>query len=117
MAIDGKMDTLNVFESTPLFRKLWPKLLKSYALDAVNAAEQAANQKPDPKAAKTAHKACGVDDARKFLAEVTQTHSGKATTNGDVAVTDRLDQAHFVRHVARLAAGERGERRIRHGRI
>ena len=30
VAIDGKMDTLDLFESTPLFRQLWPKLLKSY---------------------------------------------------------------------------------------
>ncbi len=34
VAIDGHVVASDVFESTPLFRKLWPKLLKSYALDA-----------------------------------------------------------------------------------
>jgi hypothetical protein len=36
VAINGKVETSDVFESTPLFQKLWPKLLKSYALDAAN---------------------------------------------------------------------------------
>jgi hypothetical protein len=34
IAINGKLEAVDVFESTPLFQKLWPKLLKSYALDA-----------------------------------------------------------------------------------
>jgi hypothetical protein len=34
VAINGKVEAVDVFESTPLFQKLWPKLLKSYALDA-----------------------------------------------------------------------------------
>lgn len=38
VAVNGKIDAADVFESTPLFRKLWPKLLKSYALDAANRA-------------------------------------------------------------------------------
>ena len=87
VAIDGKMDTLDVFESTPLFRQLWPKLLKSYALDAVNAAEDAADQKDDAKSAKKPAKVCSVDDARKFLAEAMSAPAEKSTTNGDVAVT------------------------------
>ena len=36
VAVSGEMHSLDVFESTPLFQKLWPKLLKSYALDAAN---------------------------------------------------------------------------------
>jgi hypothetical protein len=87
VAIDGKMDSLDVFESTPLFRQLWPKLLKSYALDAVNAAEDAADQKSDAKSAKKAVKVCSVDDARKFLAEAMSAPAEKSATNGDVAVT------------------------------
>jgi hypothetical protein len=39
VAINGKVEAVDVFESTPLFRKLWPKLLKSYALDAAVAAD------------------------------------------------------------------------------
>src|SRR5262249_13193813 len=37
VAINGKADSMDVFQSTPLFQKLWPKLLKSYAFDATNA--------------------------------------------------------------------------------
>jgi hypothetical protein len=35
VAINGKPHSVDIFESTPLFQKLWPKLLKSFALDAV----------------------------------------------------------------------------------
>ena len=35
MVINGKVEEMDVFESTPLFLKQWPKLLRSYALDAV----------------------------------------------------------------------------------
>jgi hypothetical protein len=35
VAVNGKMLSVDVFESTPLFKKIWPKLLKSYALDAI----------------------------------------------------------------------------------
>ena len=35
VAINGKIETVDVFESTPLFLKLWPQLMKSYALDAL----------------------------------------------------------------------------------
>ena len=38
IAVNGEMQSVDVFESTPLFRKLWPKLLKSFALDAISAA-------------------------------------------------------------------------------
>ena len=37
VAVNGEMESLDVFQSTPLFKKLWPKLLRSYALDASNA--------------------------------------------------------------------------------
>jgi hypothetical protein len=39
VAINGKTESVDLFESTPLFTKVWPKLLKSYALDAVHASE------------------------------------------------------------------------------
>ena len=56
VAINGKVETIDIFESTPLFRKLWPKLLKSYALDASVSAKD-----------KSAAKVCTIADARKFL--------------------------------------------------
>ncbi len=40
VAINGRVESVDVFESTPLFRKLWPKLLRSYALDAANQADE-----------------------------------------------------------------------------
>ena len=45
VAINGKIESIDVFESTPLFLKLWPKLLKSYALDAANSREES-DEKP-----------------------------------------------------------------------
>jgi len=45
VATNGKIETVDVFESTPLFRKLWPKLLASYALDAANAADSPSARK------------------------------------------------------------------------
>jgi hypothetical protein len=107
IAIDGKMDTLDVFESTPLFRQLWPKLLKSYALDGANAADevadstqgdvaggpagnvaanQARKQQAKPKEKQPA-KICTVEDARKFLSEAMTAPAENSTTNGNVAVT------------------------------
>jgi hypothetical protein len=56
VAINGRMEMADVFESTPMFRKLWPKLLKSYALDA--ATNQAAGAK-----------VASLDDARQFFAQ------------------------------------------------
>lgn len=40
VAINGKVESVDVFGSTPLFRKLWPKLLKSHTLDALHAADE-----------------------------------------------------------------------------
>jgi len=39
VAINGKIDTVDVFEATPLFLKLWPHILKSIALDALDVAD------------------------------------------------------------------------------
>ena len=46
VAINGQAQSYDVFESTPLFKKLWPKLLKSAALDAATQAD--ATAKPEP---------------------------------------------------------------------
>jgi hypothetical protein len=56
VATNGKVEAVDVFESTPLFKKLWPKLLKSYALDAANAA-----------GVPEASKVCTSGDAEGFL--------------------------------------------------
>jgi len=38
VAVNGRIESAEVFESTPLFLKLWPRLLRSFALDAVHLA-------------------------------------------------------------------------------
>lgn len=69
VAINGKIESIDVFESTPLFRKIWPKLLKSYSLDAMNAADSSAETPAE----------CTRDAALSFFAE---------TLNAQVASTD-----------------------------
>lgn len=54
--VNGKVEAVDIFQSTPLFQKLWPKLLKSHALDAMASAK-----KPD------AEKTCGTSEAHEFL--------------------------------------------------
>ena len=78
VAINGKVEAVDIFQSTPLFQKIWPKLLKSHALDALTA--------PMPKT-KTE---CSVEDAEKFLQ--TAMHTGeeqKSKTQGGLTVTKR----------------------------
>ena len=62
VAVNGKMLSVDVFESTPLFKKFWRKLVKSHALDAVGA-------KGD-KEAGDAQKPIGVEDCVAFLKEM-----------------------------------------------
>jgi hypothetical protein len=73
VAINGKIEAVDVFESTPLFQKVWPRLLKGYALDAVHAADS-------PEAGKS----CRVADAREFLEKVRQSQvdDTKQSANG-----------------------------------
>jgi hypothetical protein len=85
VAINGKIESLDVFESTPLFRKLWPKLLSSYALDAVSVTASKPAAK-DKKAAKDST----IADASAFLAKVLQGKvSGTKSTKGGLVVTHR----------------------------
>src|SRR5262245_20990346 len=73
VAINGKIEAVDVFESTPLFQKVWPRLLKGYALDAMHSADS-----PD------AEKSCRVADAREFIEKVRQSQvdDTKESTNG-----------------------------------
>ena len=78
VAVNGEVHSLDRFESTALFKKLWPKLLKSYALDAVSVAD-----------AKDAAARCGAEEARDFLAESMRAGVEKSETNHGVSVTRR----------------------------
>jgi hypothetical protein len=73
VAINGKIESVDVFESTPLFRKLWPKLLKSYALDAVSAdAAKQASKNNQVGQDKSVFKEASVADASAFLSKILQ---------------------------------------------
>jgi hypothetical protein len=95
VAINGKIESVDVFESTPLFRKLWPKLLKSYALDALGTA-----------GAKPAAKELSVADASAFLTKVLQASiSSTKQTKGGLVVTRRESKDSTCYSAASPAAG------------
>ena len=80
IAVNNKLEVIDVFGSTPLFRKVWPKLLKGYALDAATA----------PKNAKDAATPPTVDDAARFLRDVMDSQVQKETDRKDgIVVTKR----------------------------
>jgi hypothetical protein len=91
VAINGKIESMDVFESTPLFRKLWPKLLKSYALDAVTTVDAAKPSTKDSKATKVnpSAKESTVADASAFLNKVVQGTVRDKQTKGGLVITHR----------------------------
>jgi len=96
VAVNGKVESMDVFEATPLFKKLWPKLLKSHALDAANAAgEQVA-------------RTCTRQDAAAFLQETAAANASKTETKGDVAVSRRESE-----RVLLFSAHASNDRRVR----
>jgi hypothetical protein len=76
VAVNGRIEMSDVFGSTPLFRKLWPKLLKSYALDA------ATNTSSETKS-------CTADEARAFFEQARVAAVKTTTDHGNVQVTAR----------------------------
>ncbi|MDB5348620.1 MAG: hypothetical protein JWP89_6997 [Schlesneria sp.] len=96
VAINGKIETIDVFDSTPLFQKVWPKLLKSYALDATNAQEANDTKIADMKR----------DAAESFLAEALGAKVASSEAGQGVALTRREGQhvLSFSSHVEQPAA-------------
>jgi len=74
VAVNGEMESLDVFQSTPLFKKLWPKLLKSYALDASNAQSDESDPKKATRMAATT-----------FLKDIAQASTVNEQASGDLA--------------------------------
>ena len=99
VAINGNVQAVDVFESTPLFKKLWPKLLKSHALDAANAAGAAEGEK-----------LCTLGDAKAFLDTAT-TADVEATTegHGGLVVTQRSADGVVSFSAAPALPAEEGE--------
>lgn len=77
VAVDGKVVAADVFGDTALFRKLFPKLLRSYASDAAEAA--------GGKAGRT--KAVTASAARAFLAEAGKGKSSAVDRSADNTIT------------------------------
>jgi hypothetical protein len=101
VAINGKVEAVDVFQSTPLFQKLWPKLLRSHALDAV-----AASAAPEADKA-----ACTLHDAQAFLETAMQANVEKTTPGqGGLVVTKRDSEAvsSFVISVVPVIDGGKG---------
>ena len=79
VAVNGKIEAVDVFESTPLFKKLWPRLLKSHALDAANVVDE-----------QEAKKVCKLGEAKEFLDSAMQANvEEKTTSEGGLVVTRR----------------------------
>jgi ARG/rhodanese/phosphatase superfamily protein len=98
VAVNGKMLSVDIFESTPLFKKFWPKLLKSYALDAVAA-------KSEKDAAKKAT-AIAVSDCIKFLKEVenSKTETQKLAGGQKIYKRDSKSGTSFSYHDSRAGS-------------
>jgi hypothetical protein len=82
VAINGKVHTMDLFESTPLFTKLWPKLLKSYALDAASVADT-----------ENAKAVCAHEDAREFVDGSMQADVDESETKRGIAITRRSSES------------------------
>ena len=81
VAVNGKVESMDVFESTPLFRKLWPKLLKSYSLDASNVARS-----------KGRARAATRFDAAAFMRDVVTATAKQSETHGSLAISRRENE-------------------------
>jgi hypothetical protein len=85
VAVNGKIESADIFESTPLFLKLWPKLVKCYALDALHAVNAAVSQNP-----------CSAADATTFLDALTQGQANETKrAGGGLVVTKRSNRESF----------------------
>jgi hypothetical protein len=95
VAINGKLEAVDVFESTPLFQKVWPRLLKGYALDAMQAAE-----------ANDADKVCGVADATAFIEKVRQGQVDDTKESAGGLVVTRRNSKEVMGFSARTEAAD-----------
>jgi hypothetical protein len=91
VAVDNKLEVIDVFGSTPLFRKVWPKLLKGYALDAaVTAAQKGKKSDPSPTLA----------DAEKFLRDVMDSQVQKKTDGKEGLVVTKRESERVLSYSA-----------------
>lgn len=88
VAVNGKMLSADWFESTPLFRKYFLKLLKSYALDAIAAATSQGDDDSQPEA-------CTIKECLAFLQEVAEAKP-ESIAHHDGQRNDRRESARGV---------------------
>ncbi len=93
VAVNGKPHSIDVFESTPLFQKLWPKLLKSYALDALGHSKE-----------EQAEKTCDAAAAVEFLKQASEANVASQKDKAGVCLTHRENDAVACFTVAKPAA-------------
>jgi hypothetical protein len=79
-AVDGKVIAADIFGDPVLFRKLWPKLLRSYAADAVESTPEKGKKMP----------VVSAPDVKAFLLTAADEKS-KAENRSDVSTTLRLE--------------------------
>ncbi len=80
IAVNGKIKAVDIFGSTPLFRKVWPKLLQGHVLDAIGATDSPQSDEPSTR-----------EKAKTFMAAVMAADVEKRTEGG-LVVTQREDE-------------------------
>ena len=90
IAINGEVESLDHFNSTPLFKKLWPKLLKGFALQAVNVADES-----------NASEVVSLHEAEQFLAKTEAAAIAQKEENESL-VTERRESDGLVCFSSRL---------------
>ena len=100
--VNGEMLSVDVFESTPLFKKFWPKMLKSYALDAIAAKSETGQGKKS--------KSATIDDCIAFLKDVqsSKTETIKAAKDEKVEKRDSKKAISFSYYNSKFGASAAG---------
>jgi hypothetical protein len=99
-AIDGKVNSADVYASGALFRKLWPKLLRASAVEAVAGARAAAAPEPPAKDAILAFFADADAGKRAEAPPAAATHARRSMYNGQRARLVRAGDAVAARQAA-----------------
>jgi hypothetical protein len=100
--VNGEVLSVDIFESTPLFKKFWPKMLKSYALDAIAAKSETGQGKKS--------KSATMDDCIAFLKDVqsSKTQTVKAAKDEKVEKRDSKKGISFSYYNSKFGASAAG---------
>jgi hypothetical protein len=91
-AVNGKVIAADTFGNTNLFRKLWPKLLRTFAAEAA----EAADGKTRPQ--------ISARQAREFMVQAGE--GSQTESRSEVATTQRLESQHAVTYRTAPGGGE-----------